>query len=537
MAIIDNRATEIGDVILVKAEAPVVGVIAFTSFSDTLTGETATRFFDKEFRYSTDGIIYTTWQTLNIVNVQAVNVNSTDIFYIEYKYIRAGTDPSGELEFNSVTLIGDVVEITCGKTFNTSIFKEYFNCDDLEATTWAVNVSQKLYDSGTIPEFITRNQQSGQNQDQDFKDYWYSISLFFAFLVKYSRVFKNFYLYEDLLKQYLTQKGLFYCPRTLIGVLEEIKKNILKEHRRRGTIAIYQPLEVTGESRHGELLRLICYDKDTEFLLGVANQACATWNLDNTSPNYKGLNKCLHLVKGYEWQKDVEDLTVYPLLEPSGTIDIFTDGTIDVMRIDNIAAGDISGIGDTSQLSTKNLVVDSGYNYEITFQVKMPVSADSILTFGCFGYDINDNPVDFYSAYDGAAINTFFIQETLNLTGKYYFVRGILYNSDEPNLSLADATLNIGYGRHLRFNSNIVKIIPYIVLDNSAEVSTSEAIYLSDIKINPVSLNYSHSYLDNGKWIDVILKNKNGSLTNEELEEVMRDKFLPYNSSFHNIYL
>ena len=101
MAIVENKATEYGDVILIKADVPIVGLITLTSFTDTVINETASKFFKKEFRYSTDGINFGPWIALTNANVAAVNITAHTVFMVEYRYTRIGSDPTGQpaLEF------------------------------------------------------------------------------------------------------------------------------------------------------------------------------------------------------------------------------------------------------------------------------------------------------------------------------------------------------------------------------------------------------------------------------------------------------
>jgi len=68
MAIIQNKASSVGDVILIETEVPIIGLIALTSFLDTTVGETQDKLFFKEFRFSTDGINFSVWKELTLFN-------------------------------------------------------------------------------------------------------------------------------------------------------------------------------------------------------------------------------------------------------------------------------------------------------------------------------------------------------------------------------------------------------------------------------------------------------------------------------------
>jgi hypothetical protein len=516
MAIVENKATEIGDVILIKADAAVIGLIALQSFADTTVGETGSRFFTKEFRYSFNGLTWSDWIILTIPNVQAVPIVATDVFHVEYRYTRAGTDYAGELEFQEVIISGDTTAVNCGEAFNNSIFKEYFDCDDIDVLNWAINVLEKMYNQGIVPNYIIRGEDNKQRQDEDYVAYWFSVTTFFAFLVRYGREFENFYANTKLVAEYVRQKGLFICENdTLLGI-QEIMNNMLRQYRQRGGVKMYETIAQSGNEANGELLRLVCYDPDTEFILGVTPSNFSTWCLDNTSPSYQGIGGSLHLVKGYEWTEDMLSVTPYPTVG-SVTANV-TDGTKKVLQL---GAG--GGIGDATENPAKSITINPNFNYEISFLVKTAGS----LTLGCLAWDASNTPVSMIGMDDGASDSYFFQGESMNISSEWYFVRGILWNASEGNSS---ETTNLGVGKNLRFNANAVKIQPIIL-------SAGGTVLLHNVKVKPVSLNYSHSYLDQGRWIDAIFENNNGELTDDQVEEQMRRKFIPYNTSFHNIYL
>ena len=50
MAVVDNTASAIGDVLLIEVEIPVIGLSSISSFIDSVVGVTATRYFEKYCR-------------------------------------------------------------------------------------------------------------------------------------------------------------------------------------------------------------------------------------------------------------------------------------------------------------------------------------------------------------------------------------------------------------------------------------------------------------------------------------------------------
>ena len=236
MAIVANRSTEIGDVITIEVEVPIVGLIALTNFIDTTIGENATRFFNREFRHQSDGINWSAWQPLTLTNVQAIQVSPSSVFRVEYRYTRSGTDPAGELEWDDALLQGQITNMSCGPVYEASVFAPFFSCMDIEVINWCINVLEKLYVSGIVPQYVTRGANSNQNfEDKDYLDFWGSISCYFALFVKYARTFEGYPSNPVLLLEFLKQRGMFICESTEHIDLLYLMEHYWNEIRRRGT--------------------------------------------------------------------------------------------------------------------------------------------------------------------------------------------------------------------------------------------------------------------------------------------------------------
>jgi len=234
--VIDNRATEIGDVIIVKGNVPLQGVVSLISFTDTLVGETASRFFIKTFRFAVDGINFTTLQPLTNPNLVAININPLQFFLIELRYERGGTDISGELEFIENILSGTFIPIVCGEIYQQSVFFEFFNCCDASVSNWCINVLEKLYRPGIIPKFVTRGiENNANNEDQDYIDFWRTVACFMSLFVNLARVFQNFQTEKVLIDEYLIQKGLFICETDSLVEHQFLMENFYAEITKRAT--------------------------------------------------------------------------------------------------------------------------------------------------------------------------------------------------------------------------------------------------------------------------------------------------------------
>jgi len=754
MAIEQNISSEIGDVILIKGNIPLIGLISFTAFADTLIGETGSKFFTKEFRYSLDGINFTTFQELTVPNITAISVNPTDFFFIEYKYTRAGTDASGTLRFIDNTLSAVFADLVCGPTYEKSIFNQFFSCFDQKILLWCLNVLEKTYKPGIIPKYITRDKNGNVNRiDEDFLAVWKAVTCFFAIIVQYARIFQDFSTFDRILKEYLIQKGLFICLDQNTEELLFLMKNYYRAINERGTKGVItkkldkrqisthtltgtsgtanitingtdylaefttdlsgtatkflsdHTSDILGEQQvvvtksgadiiltsavgglefttvsanvtgdldsiivatqlnehiltNGELLRLICFRIECdEFLFTLTDEEKFGWNIGNSSPLYKGTSFQSQLIKGYENTKDLKDLTKYPIDNSafvsidladnksgvelvtngefttnlsgwvvknvvqaagkadyvgasgfqrikqnivveeakeyvinldvssysSGTLEVFLEGTlllsitangsfkvtfrattdltpevifrsldngvfkvdnvstrlneeVDVFKIDAVPATEEAGIGpDPASLGAIDfpnhaIIVDPSLDYEITFLVKQEDITDKI-KLDIFSFDKTNLEVKLKSVIDGVDATEVFFDLSLNQASQYYFVRAIIYNVNQVNLSAADALPNIGVGKHLRFQSGIVKIVPRLVVDNSAGGSPSDILRIYDFKVRPLNTQYSTGFIQSKNLVQIWAKNNDTELSEVQVEDTIRKFLIPYNTN------
>lgn len=569
MAVVQNISTEVGDVILIVTDVPIVGLIALTSFTDSTVGETPIRLFKREFRYSTDGINFSEWIELTVTNLQGIEVRAIDTFFIHYRYTRIGVDTTGELQFDNNTLNGSFIERDCGPAFTNSIFAQLLNCCcDLEVLSWCINVTEKLYRKGIIPDYIIRGAEDNEDNlaDRDYIDFWRAISCFFALLVIYGRKFEQFQNNTQLLRTYLEQRNLFFCSDAEIVDLRYLMNYYYDEIRQRGTIQIvrqkgfeYEDLDnsfsdsssdsmsFVDKPIDGELLRLICYNRDCdEFLFNLVAVEKLGWNMRNASPMYRGMSNQVNVNKAYEDTEDVKDLGKYPLVGREN-INIHRDSTNGYIMKIRGKNGD-AGIDHINTPPTSNtIVIDPGLNYEITFFVKQVELGGNII-FEVKGFDRNGNARDLQNMTTKIVDNSFFSVTALNRQDKYYFVRGIIYAKDlgddldfDASTSLSDSeatfrpSLNIGFGDTLQFKySDTCKIIPVLILRNTGNAGM---IYVKDFKIKPLWTPWSTGFVNTNNFIEIWAKKNNFTLSNIKLEAIIREFLIPYNSTFQMIYL
>jgi hypothetical protein len=535
MAVQYNDVTAIGDVFIVKSNTPVMGVQAISGYTDVLLNETGTRFFTKEFKYSTNGITYSDWLELSNTVLQNTFIGETDIFDIQYRYTRAGTDTTGILTFVSISLLGVIEEVSNPKIFTDLYFNKFFNYNDSSVLNWALNVLNKLYKRGVVSNYMDRGEVTNED-DEDYLALFGALTHFFAILVRYAREFRDFTLNESLLLEYLKQKNIFLCDDISLSDLQNILSNLYLNFLERGTNVITKETGVDGRTFDGELLRLICKDSLDEFLFGIIETEKTIWNVNNNSPLYKGTKSAINLVKAYEPDQDVQDLGNYPLLE-SSYITKYTDSPKEVIRVLDAAGTVISGIGDAEN-QNKLILIDTRLSYEITFQVKQVILGDYLhLKVNLYDSDevlLLDSPI---SATTGAQTNLAIEDESLNQNDEYYFIRVILFNQITEDDS--KYVLDIGFGNHLILNNSDAK---YMSIELGSNITsggtwdTNNDLRIYDFKVRPLVENFPNGFVMVSSIITAFIEN-NSEDTNQVVENNINRFLIPYSSTFKNHFL
>lgn len=175
----------------------------------------------------------------------------------------------------------------------------------------------------------------------------------------------------------------------------------------------------------------------------------------------------------------------------------------------------------------KSILVDSSLDYEITFQVK----GSATFSFGIIGFDQNDVHVDMLDATTLTVQNLFFKRITLSQSNRYYFFRGIIYNSDQEQLSVANGTMECGLGINLVMPENIKYIVPYIVLDNRSG-SVSNSLYFYDLKLRPINFEKNIcGFINLKNIVQIWAKNNSGKYNDSQVEDIVRHKLINYNQA------
>lgn len=503
--IIKNRATEIGDVLYIQTDAPLIGLIALTSFVDDTEGEYTDRSFKKSFRYSVDGVTWTQFVPLTIQNISGVEINAVNTFYAEYRYERIGTDPTEDLLFNSVTLEGKFKQPEINTVYTNTNFNNFFPLNNICSIGWSVNVLEKLYKKGIVPNYIERNLSGSGTEDKDYIDFWRTITHFFALFVCLARQFQYFYNNQQLLLEYVRQRSLFVCSDTSHMDLLYLSGYYFDEIRQRGTRQVFLKKSDT-KPVDGEYLRLICYNPKDEFVYNLNKNEHIGWNIGNSSPCYKGLTGRLNVNKFYvDFVEDVENLNQLSITSDSlPYISLYEQSNSDSNSDSNSNSSQIKesiiihpasipvGLGGESVglvESDKRIVVNPNLDYEITFFVKSNITNDQKISFGVDSFDKNGNFISLIDNSNQNTSNIFFNQIVLNKSDKYYFVRGIVYrkNSFVPY----DSNLSYDFGTIVLYGSNYYRAKRKVPINGTViELGTINTIPGVILTTSPILWNY-----------------------------------------------
>lgn len=514
MAIIANTVTENGDVLFIKSDIAAVGLLALTGFTDSTVNENYPYlYFEKTFRYSLDGITWSNWTNLTIGNITTIIVDPYATFFIEYRYERKGVLGLENLAFNSATLDATYDAQSCGYYFTNSIFSNFFSCQDTELLGWYLNVTEKLFNTGVLAQYLPRFNENGS--PEDFIIFWKSISKFFAHYVVYSRKFQHFYQNEELIREYLLQKGLHVSNNDDLMTLNTLMSQYMYEISKRGTINVYDK----DSAIKGEILRLIFFEEFDEFVFNFYSPENFGWTLNRSSPLYRGLDLEENANK-FRVNSPLNS-TRYQIIQSGGsTITLETLEGKEVVKIVGDGTNEAGFLYNESNANTC-IPVSNTIDYELSFSLK---SADTFsLKVGFTSTDKELNPIDLKGISTDTDSNICSTLGPISPSNTWIKYRFLLLNKDATEANYTSLP-NINEGENLKMTANVSYIIPTI----TTSVGT---VYLKDIMFTPADTEYSRGFLNVKNYISMWVKNRNTKYNTEELEDYVRRFMIPYNSN------
>jgi len=185
MAVTGSSTDANGDQLLVSLQTPYENVIEVLGFTDSITGETTSCYYDKDYRWGMDGVTYSDWVPLTDVNLQMLVLNPANKFWIQYRYTQVG---DCTLTFNSIAL-----EIVTDGGVICKI--PQIDCGGVDGCSGALNLAFDCCDGGWNPYDISR---AGQMYTQLSA----MASNLFGFCVKYYKTKADQRSKDVILKEY-----------------------------------------------------------------------------------------------------------------------------------------------------------------------------------------------------------------------------------------------------------------------------------------------------------------------------------------------
>lgn len=255
--------------------------------------------------------------------------------------------------------------------YNKTVFKRFFEENDPAVMEWAENVLEKVSSPGILPTFIKKD-------GEDFKAYWETVCHIFALVVLYAKQYNEIDTNKILFELFIENRGLVTDEVDTLEQMQYLFDNYVREYRKRGTIDV-----VNKEGTIlGELLRLIRYKTEEEFIFALLMARDTGWTMGYSSPTWNRTDTVLNVTKGYETTTNITDLNAYPLVNPTGVVvvsDIDNDGNpIQAMTFVGNSLVGISSAEDKSKL----LPVSENLTYQLSFKVKSSSVNNQNLKFG-----------------------------------------------------------------------------------------------------------------------------------------------------------
>lgn len=480
---------------------PTTGVLGLIGFMEDVSGTDATHTVEKSFRYTTDGINYSEWISLTFTNLTSLSFSPHQIVRFELQYFKNQPLGDNQIEVDSAEIEYDSQSLDIDTTtFDKTIFKKFFETDDEKVLNWYINVLNKLYQKGLIPDYLTRKQsETNFQEDIDFLQFWMSIAKFFAYYVIYARQFQNFHQSESLLFEFLEQRGMKVSDSTTLEQMNILMSDYYAEVLKRGTIKVVEKVE-DGAKVDGELLRLLWYKREQdEFIYNPRLPQHTGWNLSNSSPLYRGLYLHDNANKAPEKQLYPQDVSKY-----TGGV-LVNDSTLNQSVL-------------TSQLLkfADFIKIDDSLDYEFSFLIK--TAGDISVKITLLDKDLNQ--VDSYSYQDNSPLEYFLQDAPLYRSDRYLPIKLFLYNSNKPLFN--QDTTEIHQGSDLKIHPDAVWV--------NFEISSSASAFLYGLRLLPLATPYSHGLIQVNNIIDSFIVNNNHYMNFKQIYNHISKYFIPYSS-------
>lgn len=258
------------DTLIIKLDHPLIGVSSIDSITIDGTGS-----YSVYLRISKDNGI--TWSDWGIFN-KSITLDPQQFALIEYKII-ANSD---NVDIKSIDAKLNYTKPTVPIKWKEISLSRFVSFYEVEVILWTLNVYNKIYKAGIIPNYIDRS--------EDFACIWINIIHLQALKIYYNICLGEILQDRKYAKEYAESKGLYIGSNNSIDEIFKSLKYFYQQISQRGSLDCFK---YSGEER-GEVLRLLNsndYDENTVGLMSVNESG---WLLDFSSPLEEKINPGLH---------------------------------------------------------------------------------------------------------------------------------------------------------------------------------------------------------------------------------------------------
>lgn len=503
-------ATAGGQILTFSYLYPLRGLDTINHFSDQITGETADRFFVKEFSYTLDGINYTPYETLNLANLQAITFTAKDDLIFRFKYTRSGSDNTGNLTVDWVKILGVYTLSNFNVlTFDNPVFRDIFITNEFFNKSW-ITLLEKLVERGITPEFVERT--------EDFVLFNKANAYFFALLMTLNKInIDDFFSNESNVFNYLREFTVFpHNSASLSGLITETN-TLLERMNERSSIRIFDEdgnffSQVTANPNHGEFRNLINYEYRDEFIWDFMRE-----------------NGYLGITSGNEYSGGTEQRTSNKINLGGNSLDRYGPGitSLDDFEVaTNVSLGtdgdkEVIFMNSNSVLTTKKIKVSNILDYQLFFQFYSDFTFN--FTVEVRGYDSAGNLISLQNHQQPNANASLLSDFDIQQSGRYNFFRGFIFSKDSTSVSVSKPFPNDG-GNNLRFTDEVFSIDITITND------TTRILNIYDLFLKP-RVYPNLNYLDGQVFTSVWFINRNVENFTEMINNISR-YLLPLDSKF-----
>lgn len=491
---------------------PLRGIDEISGFTDSITGETINRFFDKSFSFSIDGVKFSDFQTLIDSNISSISFDEYDDLLIKIRYKRAGNDSTGNLTLNSFRI--DATYTVAGLqilSFKKDGFLKLFSIANKNFNESWINFLDKLYSYGIVPSFVKRGDTDYYEfDDTDYINFFKTSAYFYALLDFASeKNITDFFSYRDEFTDFLLQRNIFLSGNETINTLSVLRNKIYRNVAKRGTNDIFfedgDLFNQVPDPIHGEMRRILGYEYPDFFAHDFSGKGLCGFYCDSFSPEYNNFNK----TKGF-----------------NSFVELTGDANINYEPDNNI----VYDLDQNDIAFSNEFKVDSQLKFLIFFSVQKE-NANGRFTIDVIAKDYDGNVVDLQNYESPNSTNNNFVTSAnLARASEFFTFFGLIQPLGET--FAGTSSTNLGIGKNLRFSTEIQTL--QIKITNSS--TSSGKIYVKNIFFNPILNTLSKTYSNSSPILTILMSSNKSLYSNEELlKRDIRRFLIPY-SCFINLF-